>query len=174
MRRFFIICLISFTAQLTHAQSTNIRGVFQSNFKKAEELYGHLAYRNALELYLAVVEKDSSNHVARQRAADCYFRLGNTKEAERWYAALVKMKDTPPIYQYQYAQVLTIQGKYAEAQRWFSEYSRISGDARAKSKGDFLEHVSYYFRDSLLYQVRNEPFNSDQSDFAPQYYGDGL
>jgi outer membrane protein OmpA-like peptidoglycan-associated protein/tetratricopeptide (TPR) repeat protein len=174
VKRFITICIITLTALFTQAQSTNIKGVFQSNFKKAEELYSHLAYRNALELYLAVVQKDSSNHAARQRAADCYFRLGNTKEAERWYAALVKIRDTPAIYQYQYAQVLAIQGKYSEAQHWFSEYAKVSGDARAKSKFEFIEHISYYYRDSLLYYVRNEPFNSDQSDFAPQYYGDGL
>jgi outer membrane protein OmpA-like peptidoglycan-associated protein/tetratricopeptide (TPR) repeat protein len=174
VKRFIIICLVSGTAYLSQAQSTNVSGVFQSSFKKAEDLYSHLAYRNALELYLAVVQKDSSNHVARQRAADCYFRLGNTKEAERWYASLVKMPDTPPIYQYQYAQVLTIQRKYDDAQRWFTEYAKVSGDSRAKSKLDFIQHISYYFRDSVLYDVKNEPFNSDQSDFAPQYYGDGL
>ncbi len=137
-------------------------------------MYGHLAYRNALELYHVVVEKDSSNYVARQRIADCNFRLGNIDEAEQWYASLAATPNISPQYKYQYAQVLSIQGKYADAQKWFSEYSRLTTDTRGKSKFEFIYYISYYFRDSVLYEVKNEPFNSDQSDFAPQYHNNGI
>lgn len=158
----------------TFAQSTNIGKVFQSNFKKAEEMYNHLAYRNAVELYLAVVKKDSLNLVARQRVADCYYRLGNFPEAERWYSSLVNRTDVPPQYMYQYAQVLTSRGKYDQAQSWFQEYAKVTEDNRAQSKIGFIRHLDYYFRDSSLYEVRNEAYNSDQSDFAPQYFNDGV
>lgn len=137
-------------------------------------MYGHLAYRNALELYHAVVEKDSSNYIARQRIADCNFRLGNIDEAERWYASLAATPNISPQYKYQYAQVLSIQGKYADAQKWFSEYSNLTTDERGRSKFEFIYYLSYYFRDSVLYDVKNESFNSDQSDFAPQYHNDGV
>ena len=137
-------------------------------------MYSHLAYRNALELYLAVVEKDPSHYEARQRIADCYFRLGDIDAAEREYATLAATPSIPPKYKYQYAQVLSIQGKYAEAQKWFSEYQHVTTDSRAKSKFDFIYYLSYYFRDSVLYDIKNEPFNSDQSDFAPQYHQDGI
>ena len=157
-----------------NAQSTNISTLFQNTFKKAEVMYSHLAYRNALELYLAVVDKDPSHYEARQRIADCYFRLGNIDAAEREYAILAATPSIPPKYKYQYAQVLSIQGKYAEAQKWFSEYQNVTTDSRAKSKFEFIYYISYYFRDSVLYDIKNEPFNSDQSDFAPQYYHDGI
>ncbi len=135
-------------------------------------MYGHLSYRNALELYQVVVEKDSSNYVARQRIADCNFRLGNIDEAEKWYASLAATPSISPQYKYQYAQVLSIQGKYADAQKWFSEYHKLTTDLRGQSKYEFIYYLSYYFRDSVLYEVKNEPFNSDQSDFAPQYHND--
>ncbi|MBK5277435.1 MAG: OmpA family protein [Bacteroidia bacterium] len=173
MKRFLIVILF-FSQYLALAQSTNILNLFQSSFKKAEELYSHLAYRNALELYLVAAEKDPSNYVARQRIADCNFRLGNIDEAENWYASLAATPNISPKYIYQYAQVLSIQGKYADAQKWFSEYQKLTPDARGRSKIDFIYYLSYYFRDSVLYEVKNEPFNSDQSDFAPQYHSDGV
>lgn len=174
MKRLLLFFYLVLSCFLLTAQSSNITTLFQSNFKKAELMYNHLAYRNALELYLAVVERDTSNYTARQRVADCNFRLGNIDEAERWYAALAVAPDVPPKYKYQYAQVLSIQGKYADAQKWFSDYLTLTQDTRARSKFEFIYYLSYYFRDSVLYDIKHEPFNSDQSDFAPQYYGDGL
>lgn len=136
-------------------------------------MYQHLAYRNALELYLYTVDRNPENYVARQRIADCYFRLGNIPEAEARYAELANLPQGDPIYKYQYAQVLSIQGKYGEAERWFTEYAKAqTDDPRASAKLDFIYSLSYYFRDSVLYTISNEKYNSDQSDFAPHYYQD--
>jgi outer membrane protein OmpA-like peptidoglycan-associated protein/tetratricopeptide (TPR) repeat protein len=167
----FILLCVPFFVQ---GQSTNISTLFQSNFKKAEALYNQFAYRNALQLYLHVAEKDTGNYVARQRIADCYFRLGNNKEAERWYAHLAKLPGIDPKYKYQYAQILSIQGKYGDAEKWFGEYRSASGDPRAKAKLEFIYYLSYYMRDSVLYSIQQQPFNSDQSDFAPQFYRKGI
>lgn len=174
MKKFSISCLLFLMVMTSSAQSTNISRVFQSNFRKAEEMYSHLAYRNALELYLAVVRKDSMNFVAQQRIADCYYRLGKLADAERWYSSLASRPDVSPQYKYQYAQVLTSRGKYSEAQKWFEEYARVSDDTRVFSKLEFFKAIDYYFRDSALYIIRNEPYNSDQSDFAPRYYNNGV
>lgn len=67
------------------AQSTNIASLFKSPFEKAEIQYQHLAYRNALELYLYAIEKDPSDLIIQERIADCNVRLGNIEEAVRWY-----------------------------------------------------------------------------------------
>jgi len=174
MKRLLTLLLFPLSVLTLNAQSTNISTLFQSTFKKAEVLYNHLAYRNALELYLAVVDKDPTHYEARQRIADCYFRLGDVDAAEREYAILAATPSIPPKYKYQYAQVLSIQGNYVEAQKWFSEYQRVTSDSRAKSKFEFIYYLSYYFRDSVLYDIKNEPFNSDQSDFAPQYHQEGI
>ncbi len=160
---------------LVMGQSSNISTFFTSNFKKAETLYNQLAYRNALQLYLHVAEKDPSNDVAKQRVADCYFRLGNILEAEKWYALLANSPTLDPKYKYQYAQILSIEAKYAESRTWYLEYlSVVKDDPRANAKLDFIDHLDYYLRDSLLYEISNEPYNSDQSDFAPQFYKNGI
>lgn len=157
------------------AQSSNITTIFLSSFEKAERMYHHLAYKNALELYLYAVERDPENYVARQRIADCYFRLGNINEAERRYGELANIEQADPIYKYQYAQVLSILGKYGDAERWFTAYATANNnDARAREKLDFIYLISYYFRDSVLYDITHEPYNSDQSDFGPHYYNDRI
>jgi outer membrane protein OmpA-like peptidoglycan-associated protein/tetratricopeptide (TPR) repeat protein len=167
--------ILLFVPWLAYGQTTNIFSFFGPHMKKAETLYHQLAYRNALPLYLAVVEKDSLNVLANQRIADCYFKLGETQEAERWYATVAAMPDAEPQHLYQYAQVLSIQGKYEEAHRWFTLYTASAdNDPRAAAKLDFLDHISYYMRDSILYEVQLAPFNSDQSDFSPQYYDQGV
>ena len=174
MKRLILVFLFGMPS-IAMSQSSNISTLFTGNFKKAETLFNQLAYRNALPLYLYVAEKDPSNEVARQRVADCYFRLGNISEAEKWYGLLANSTGAEPKYIYQYAQILSIEGKYAEAQKWYHDYLLVmKDDKRAKAKLDFIEHLNYYLRDSLLYDITNEPYNSDQSDFAPQYYQDGI
>ena len=166
MKRFIVLLLI-WIPTLLLAQSSNISTLFTGNFRKAEILYNQFAYRNALQLYLFVVEKNPANYVARQRIADCYFRLGEIEEAEKWYAELAKTPDINPKYKYQYAQILSIQRKYADSQKWFGEYlAGASGDPRTASKLEFIDHLNYYLRDSILYTIKNEPYNSDQSDFC--------
>ncbi len=136
-------------------------------------MYRHLAYTNALELYLYVIDKNPENYVARQRVADCYFRLGNVVEAEKWFGELARIEQGNPIYKYQYAQVLSIQGKYGDAEKWFLTYANsMNEDSRINSKLDFIYSISYYLRDSILYTITHEKYNSDQSDFAPHYYKD--
>lgn len=174
MRRVIPILLVFISCQLL-AQSSNISTLFLNSFEKAERMYQALAYRNALELYLYTVERHPDNNEARQRIAECYFRLGNIEEAEKRYAELANMAQANPIYKYQYAQVLSIQGKYGEAERWFAEYAKAqTDDPRAAAKLDFIYSLSYYFRDSVLYTISNEPYNSNQSDFSPHFYKDQI
>lgn len=159
----------------TLAQSSNISTLFMSSFEKGEKMYQHLAYRNALELFLYAVERDPENYVARQRIADCYYRLGNIDEAEKRYAELAASEMADPVYKYQYAQVLSVQGKYGDAEKWFSLYNAAQkDDARGQEKLSFIYSLSYYFRDSVLYTISNKGFNSDQSDFAPNLHKNGI
>ena len=174
MRR-LIVFLLLIMPSLVSAQSSNIGTFFSTNFAKAEVLYNQFAYRNALHLYLVVAEEDAGNDVLWQRIADCHFHLGNIDEAEEWYAKLAFRPDGDLKYKYQYAQILSLQGKYAEAQKWFGS-SLLNGmqDPRAASKLQFFHLLPYHLRDSALYDIQLEPYNSDQSDFAPQFFREGV
>lgn len=174
MKKFLLIGLVLASLSV-RSQSTNITTLFMSPFEKAERLYQKLAYRNALELYLYEIDKRPDNYSARQRIAECYFRLGEMDKAEKAYAELAALPKGDALYKYQYAQILSIQGKYGEAEKWFLAYNDSQkNDSRSQSKLDFIYSLSYYFRDSILYTITNEKYNSDQSDFAPHYYGDRI
>lgn len=158
-----------------HAQSTNVSTLFHSDLKKADSFYDMLAYPNALNFYLRVVEKDPTNKAAKDRIVDCYIRLGNYKEAATWLENILLAATATPIDHFHYAQVLSVLGKYDEALLAYRTYEQLTkADPRAASKVDFLRQLEYHLRDSNLYTVRHEWFNSDQSDFAPTYYEDGI
>lgn len=146
-----------------------------SPFEKAEIQYQRQAYRNALELFLYAAEKDSANTAILERIAECQFRLGQIAEAEHSYAELSKAPGTDPSYKYQYAQVLTCLGKYNLARQWYDQFlQEVPDNTAAKEKRDFLSQVSDYYSDSLLYEITDESFNSDQEDFGPRFFKSGL
>jgi tetratricopeptide (TPR) repeat protein len=76
--RITLLFVLIFTT-LSHGalgQSTNISGLFKSNFSKAEKMYHQQAYRNAIDLYRLALDRDPGNRTAKARVADCYYRMG--------------------------------------------------------------------------------------------------
>ncbi|HNP76824.1 MAG: OmpA family protein [Cyclobacteriaceae bacterium] len=174
MNRILIIWLVV-CAMAANGQSTQVARVFQSPFRKAEILYQSLAYRSALTLYLHVTDRDSTHQQATQRIAECYLHLDMVDEAATWYGKLSREASPLPNNVYQYAQLLSRQGKYEEARQWYERYAALApADARTAGKLNFIDKLSGYMQDSVRYEVRPTAFNSDQSDFAPMYFKDGV
>lgn len=73
---FFLLPILSFS------QSTSIITAFHGNVKKADIYFNHLAYRNALTLYLHAQERDTANVYIRERIGMCYFKLHDPASAE--------------------------------------------------------------------------------------------
>lgn len=174
MRYWLTIASLLLCALICRGQSTNITTLFVNDFKKAEEFYRILAYRNALELYLYYEEGHTHNRQVKERIADCYVKLGNYLEAISWYEKLVRDANVKPSELYRYAEVLSMTHQYAKALSVYKQYqAAVATDSRAKSKIAFLDQLAYHQRDSNLYSIRHEWFNSDQSDFGPHYFRGG-
>lgn len=134
-----------------------------------------MAWRNALELYKRMVEKDDASLHARQRIAECYVKLNDPVAAEQWYAPLVEEKDIPPAVKFEYAEVLCGTGRYFEAEKWYENYSKeVPEDPLPKQKIEFIKRQKHYVHDSLSYRVVSASINSVHSDFGPAYYKKGL
>lgn len=176
MQKHFSILILLLSLSVTvYSQSTNITTLFVSDFKKAEDFYKVLAYRNALELYLHYEEKHPGHQLSTERIADCYVKLNNYSEAATWYSKLVVRPDTDPMNHYNYAQALCMIGEYEKALKAYRHYEQLQkNDGREKLKIAFLEQIDFHRRDSNLYTVTEAWFNSDQSDFGPHYYKDGI
>ncbi|HEY0743340.1 MAG TPA: hypothetical protein VGD40_17855, partial [Chryseosolibacter sp.] len=126
MQRYCSILTLTFAISLTsYGQSTNITTLFVSDFKKAEDFYKVLAYRNAVELYLHYEEKHQGDPLTMERIADCYSKLNNYSEAATWYARLVVNPNSKPIIHFNYAQTLCMIGDYDGALKAYRHYQQL-------------------------------------------------
>jgi outer membrane protein OmpA-like peptidoglycan-associated protein/tetratricopeptide (TPR) repeat protein len=174
MRKALLTISFLLHAACIFSQSTNIGTLFKSDLKKGDQFFNHLAYQNALEFYLRYASHHPASALVQERIASCYTRLGNYVEAERWYKILSSDSSAKAVHYYNYGQVLSINEKYDLAMQAFNEYARKTSGEQAKNKIEFIRQIEYHLRDSNLFTVTNEWFNSDQSDFAPQFYRDGI
>ncbi|HLF32627.1 MAG TPA: carboxypeptidase regulatory-like domain-containing protein [Cyclobacteriaceae bacterium] len=180
MKRYYLLIIFSLTGfTLAKGQSTNITTLFQSNFRKAEIYYHQLWFENAIELYQRVLEKDSMHLDSKLRIADSYRNLNKPAEAEPWYQSVFKQIQFPgeidAVHYYHYAQILSMNKKYAEAGIWYKKYSVLEpADSRARKKLDFLQNIEYYLRDSTLFDISLAPFNSEHSEFGETFYNSGI
>jgi outer membrane protein OmpA-like peptidoglycan-associated protein len=154
------------------SQSTNISTFFLGSEKKADELYSTKAYRNALEIYLRIAEKDGANVYAKKQIADCYLRLNDPVSAEFWYKSLATDPDIDPKIKVKLAEVLCMNKKYTEALKVLKTIRKDKNDSsKIEKKIKFIENINYYLRDSLLYTIGNAgTINSVYSDFGAAYF----
>lgn len=156
-------------------QSTNISGLFQNPFTKAERMYMQQGYRHAINLYRIVLDRDPTHRLAKARVADCYYRMGQFEEANRWYRKLVDDGKTTSAEYYQWAQVLTALERYDSARQAYGKSLALdSTEVRAKSKITFIERMDLYRKDPASYAMNRQWYNSPLSDFSPRHYGEGI
>src|SRR5690349_4859570 len=138
--RIVLSILSLFLAANSFSQSTNIRTLLHKNDDKADYLYDRFGYRNALEIYLRDFEHHPSDLHIRERIASCYLKLRDPVSAELWYKPLVTEPGIPSRILIDYAEVLSMNGKYDESMQWFTEYLKQKpGDKVAISKLEFLK-----------------------------------
>jgi len=173
--RYLILTAALAIPGLVFAQSTNISTLFYGRVKKADIYFNHYAYRNALHLYLHANDRDPKNAYVKQQIAECYFKLHNPEEAEKWYAQVIEDPKSAPSVKYKYGEVLSMNGKYEESKKWFAEYLKDNPDSHsARDKVDFLDRIEYYENDSLQFIVANTGFNTDHSEYGAHYFHKGI
>lgn len=158
------------------AQSTNVSTFFYSPLKKADHFYSHFAYRNALEIYRHINEKDPTNFYVREQIADCYFKLHDPLEAEKWFRDLSKEENMPTSAKFEYAEALSMNGRYDESLEWFNLFLKDKpGDTLALSKIKFLQDIKFYtdvedkFR---MYNIAN--INTAHAEYGAHPFHEGI
>lgn len=166
---FFLLPILAFS------QSTNITTAFHGNVKKADLYYNHFAYRNALTLYQHALDRDPTSVYIRERIAMCYFKLHDPESAEFWYASIIKEDNIHAGAKFEFAEALSMNGKYDASKHWFEEYLKEhSTDRMALEKVAFLNNLDFYVSDTLRFIVTSMPFNSTHSDYGAHYFHEGL
>ncbi len=133
--------------------------------------YGQMGYARALKAYRVAAELGAVNEHVTKRLAECYLRLGDMPEAERWYAIVVKFLNREPIDMFHYAQALKSNGHYVEAEEWMDRYLATKGDGARRS--NIVSFARKFAQDESRFTIKPVSINSPYSDFGTCWMNDG-
>lgn len=159
MKWLSVLLPLIFTSLVLSAQS----------MRKADKLYELYEFKEAVDEYFQVLEKEPENVQALSRIADCYRMLNKMPEAASWYAKAVRLSGLDPGHLLNYGKVLKALGKYEEASTWFLNY----GEAYPVIGNHFAESCTYarsMTGQPTTYDLKEEYMNSVYSDFGPAFY----
>lgn len=143
--------------------------------KSADRAFEQFAYSEALEKYQILHSRDSNNLHYLSRIGDSYLKLNDSQNAEIWLKKLVEKKEGFDVrFIYEYAQVLSKNKEYESAKYWYNQYRQNGGINPVDEKIDGIEKLSSFFVSEGKYTIEREEFNTDQSDFSPFFYEDGV
>ena len=148
---------------------------------KNEKHYDSKGYGLSLELQSEEdIEKMDRNTLIRM--AEASRKTGDSRSAERLYAALIAQEDNDPMFHLYYAQALQTNGRYLEARKHFSIcdqqlQEKANGkpyDQRAKLGWETCNKMTE-LRAIGPVEIENETTaNSDKLEFSPMYYKEGI
>ena len=141
----------------------------------ADRQMQNLNYQAAIESYKKVLEKKDIRD-AKINIAEAYRKLSDTHNAEQWYTQVVQMSNIKIENYLYYAQMLQRNGKCEQAKKWFKRYAEAAPD---DTRGQYLARSCDYVEELMTksanrYDVKRLWFNSENDDFSPTYYRDGL
>lgn len=142
----------------------------------ANKEFDNMRYAIALPIYQQILKEDPKNHEVRTKAAECYWKMKDVKNALLEYAQLAYADNATPKQYWQYAQALAANGMHQEALIWYEKYQQLMpGDLTAVRFVKAYQNLSSFFNDSSAYRIEYVPsLNTWQADFSPAYYRDGL
>lgn len=158
MKKINLILLFVFVSISVSAQNIDT--------KVADKLVESYDYVQAVQKYLALIEKGNSDPYVMKQLGDSYYAMNNTIEAEKWYAQAIKTKQASEIY-YRYGQVLKSNGKYTESNTQMKIFADlIPSDKRAKEFTDNPNYLARLKGIDPVFQINKLSINSDRSDFG--------
>ena len=136
-----------------------------SSTKRADKLFDRFEFVKAAEKYLELIEDDNETDYVIKRLADSYYNIYDSKEAEKWYAKIIKNKDPEVIYRY--SQMLKANGKYKESNKWMSSFSEMRPyDSRAIAFKNTPNYIDKIIGRGKKFNIQNIDINSEYSDFG--------
>ena len=139
---------------------------------KGDKLMYKFHFLAATEAYQQAIEEGNDSDKLKKKLADCYRLLNDPENTVSWYGEIIEnIEVIELIDRYYYAQALSSIGQYDEANKWFEIYS--SGVPEGETFA-VTSHLSELYLDSARINLNPVSFNSEQADFSPTFYQDGL
>ena len=148
-------------------------GVF-AQLKKGNKLYNANKFSLAITAYQKELEK-GQNQEAMEKIADCYRRIGQIAQAEKWYQKITSKKVAPEQY-LRYGITLKMAGQYEEAKIQFEKFAKeASSDPRGQQYIKSCDFAQKALSEQGSYNAdKLEKINSNMSDFCPTPYKNGF
>lgn len=143
--------------------------------KNADQAFSEFAYKDALSKYQYLYAKDSGNHHVLEQICRSFLKLNDSEMAEKWLGKLIEKSDSlDNDYVFEYAQVLSKNEKYDQAEKWYNLYKENGGSKNVNSKLRGVSNPNQFFTDRGKYSIKKLGVNTPDSDFSPFYYDEGL
>ncbi len=166
------LCLI---CNVVFAQK-NLKTHLVNSEKKGDNLFYLFSYDEALMAYEGALKQNPEEDRIELKIAETYRFLNQPENAAIFYSKVIQNEEIiRPIHKLHYAQSLSASGQYDQAKKWYERYSKeAQSDSRSSRSLSRLQNLKDLFKDSLSYYVNSININSEQSDFSPTYYNDGI
>ncbi|MCB0769655.1 MAG: PD40 domain-containing protein [Flavobacteriales bacterium] len=138
---------------------------------EADKHFQQMAYARAIEGYTTATELGAVNEHVTKRLAECYMYLGNSEDAERWYAMVVKFLNREPKDLYNYAEALKGNGKYQAAEEWMDRYLRSLPGEGGGTRSNISGFAQKFTADMDRFTIRLVDVNTPYSDFGVTWLG---
>ena len=167
LRKALLLTLVLFFTGVTFSQKKQV--------EKANKEFKSLAYIDAREIYLKVIEDGYTSAEIYQKLGDTYYWNSDYKDAAKWYSKLAQEypDETTAEYYLRASQSLKSLKKYDEAEKMMDAFTAKGGNGlllnNFEKNPNYLESIGLVSKDYLLEKVS---VNSDYSDFGPSFYGD--
>ncbi len=147
----------------------------QLTLKSADRAFKDFAYKEALDKYLYLHRKDTSNIYYQYQIAQSYLKLNDSQNTEIWLGKLIEHADSIEInLLYEYAQVLSKNKKYSESAHWYQQFREKGGSGGVSQKLEGLNNPDQFYQDQNKFSIKRLTFNTSKSDFSPFYYDEGV
>ncbi len=135
--------------------------------ESADKLYAKFEYLDAAKAYEKLASKSKDPYVYKQ-IADSYYNLFNAKEATKWYAKLIDLKQQDAETYYRYAQMLKVEGKYEEANKQMQKFASLAPqDQRAVLFNQDPDYLPKLKTQTKLFDEKILDINDDKyADFG--------
>ncbi len=147
----------------------------QSNLSTANSMFDKLSYNTVIPVYVAAMNKEKTVEGA-SKLAYCYRMINDQRNAESWYAEVVKMEGAEAITKLYYAEALMSNEKYAEAKVVLENYLELTNDKKARNLLDACKNIKNFQQNNNAYEVFQLPYpiNSTKSEIGPAIYEGNL
>lgn len=152
-------------------------------FFEAKTFEEKLSFKESINVYQRIlVNSDVLTNSEKRRAqlglAYSYFLIRDYPNSERFYdyalSAFPKLKSGEEEAYKRFAQVLGLQGKYAESEKYWNYYLDLTNSEANLRFRNIYNKVGSFQRNQSSYVVEYLNINSPEPEFSPTFYEKGL